>query len=249
VNEALAARQWPGEDAVGKRIATADKDAPWLTVIGVVKNTVRGRLSAPPDDEVYLPYLQATPYLEEQDSHFGYLTLVARTSGDAAALAPGMRRAVWSREPNAPIAEVAPMAVVVNTATAAPRFYLVLLAAFSAVALLLAAVGIYAVMSYAVARRTNEIGIRMALGAARAQVLRLVLRQGAAVGIGGAVAGLFGALALSHLMGSMLYGVGTRDPLTFGAVAALLTAVALFASYLPARRAARLEPVRALRED
>ena len=249
VNEALAARQWPGEDAVGKRIAMADKDAPWLAVVGVVKNTVRGRLAAPPDDEVYLPYLQATPYLEEQDSHFGYLTLVARTSGDTAALAPAMRRVVWRHEPNAPVAEVAAMAAVVNKATAAPRFYLVLLGAFSAVALLLAAVGIYAVMSYAVARRTNEIGIRMALGAARAQVLRLVLRQGALVGIGGAVAGLVGALLLTRLMGSMLYGVGARDPLTFGAVAALLTAVALGASYLPARRAARLEPLRALREE
>ncbi len=249
VNEALAARQWPGEDAVGKRIAMAGKDAPWLAVVGVVKNTVRGRLAAPPDDEVYLPYLQATPYLEEQDSHFGYLTLVARTSGDTAALAPAMRRVVWRHEPNAPVAEVAAMAAVVNKATAAPRFYLVLLGAFSAVALLLAAVGIYAVMSYAVARRTNEIGIRMALGAARAQVLRLVLRQGAIVGIGGAVAGLVGALLLTRLMGSMLYGVGARDPLTFGAVAALLTAVALGASYLPARRAARLEPLRALRED
>ena len=249
VNEALAARQWPGEDAVGKRIAMADKDAPWLAVVGVVKNTVRGRLAAPPDDEVYLPYLQATPYLEEQDSHFGYLTLVARTSGDTAALAPAMRRVVWRHEPNAPVAEVAAMAAVVNKATAAPRFYLVLLGAFSAVALLLAAVGIYAVMSYAVARRTNEIGIRMALGAARAQVLRLVLRQGALVSIGGAVAGLVGALLLTRLMGSMLYGVGARDPLTFGAVAALLTAVALGASYLPARRAARLEPLRALREE
>lgn len=249
VNETLAKRHWPGKEAVGQRIQMADENPTWVTVVGVVKDSVRGRWAAPPDDEVYLPYLQARRYLETPSSHFAYMTLVVRTSGDPAANVPGVRRIVWSHEPNAPISDVRTMADVVATATATPRFYLVLLGVFSGIALVLAAVGIYAVISYSVARRTNEIGIRMALGAAPRDVLRLVVGQGMIVGVGGSLAGLAGALALTRVMSSMLYGVGSDDPATFLAVVALLGTVSVVAAYLPARRATRIDPLEALRRE
>jgi predicted permease len=249
VNETLAKRHWPGKEAVGQRIQMADEHPTWATVVGVAKDSVRGRWAAPPDNEVYLPYLQVRRYLETPSSHFAYMTLVVRTAGDPAAIVPGVRRIVWSHEPNAPISDVSTMADVVATATATPRFYLVLLGVFSAIALILAAVGIYAVISYSVARRTNEIGIRMALGAAPRDVLRLVVGQGMIVGVGGALAGLAGALALTRAMSSMLYGVGSDDPATFLAVLALLGTVSVVAAYWPARRATRIDPLEALRRE
>jgi putative ABC transport system permease protein len=251
VNEALAARHWPGEDPIGKRLALADREpAPtWLTVVGVVKDTVRGRWGAPPEDELFLPYPQVKKYVEDPSSHFAYLTLVVRTVGDPAALAPALRSAVWARERNAPISEVRVLEEVVEEATARPRFYVVLLGAFAGVALALAAIGIYAVITFAVARRTNEIGIRMALGAEPGDVVRLVVGHGLLVGLAGALAGLLGAFALTRLMSTMLYGVGSHDPLTFASVVAVLAAAALLASYLPARRATRIDPLRALRYE
>jgi putative ABC transport system permease protein len=250
VNESLAARHWPGEDAIGKRLALADRDGPsWLTVVGVVKDTVRGRWGAPPEDELFLPYAQVRRYVENPSSHFAYLTLVVRTSGDPASLASALRSAVWAREKNAPISDVRVLEEVVEGATAQPRFYVLLLGAFAAVALALAAVGIYAVISFSVARRTNEIGIRVALGAEPGDVLRLVVGQGLRVGLVGALAGIAGALALTRLMSTMLYGVGSHDPATFACVVVLLAVVALLASYLPARRATRIDPLRALRYE
>jgi predicted permease len=250
VNESLAARHWPGEDAIGKRLALADREGPsWLTVVGVVKDSVRSRWGAPPEDELFLPYAQVRRYVENPSSHFAYLTLVVRTTGDPAALAPALRSAVWARERNAPISDVRVLEEVVERATAQPRFYVLLLGVFAAVALALAAVGIYAVISFSVARRTNEIGIRVALGAEPGDVLRLVVGQGLRVGLAGALVGVAGALALTRLMSTMLYGVGSHDPATFAAVFALLAAVALVASYLPARRATRIDPLRALRYE
>jgi putative ABC transport system permease protein len=250
VNESLARRHWPGEDAIGKHLALADREGPtWLTVVGIVKDTVRGRWGAPPEDELFLPYAQVRRYVENPSSHFAYLTLVVRTSGDPASLAPALRSAVWTRERNAPISEVRVLEEVVEGATAREHFYVLLLGAFAAVALTLAAVGVYAVISFSVARRTNEIGIRMALGAEPADVLRLVVGQGLRVGVAGALVGIAGALALSRLMSSMLYGVGSHDPATFVGVVVLLAAVAVLASWLPARRATRIDPLRALRYE
>jgi putative ABC transport system permease protein len=251
VNEALAARHWPGEDPLGKRLALSDREPTptWLTVVGVVKDTVRGRWGAPPEDELYLSYPQVRRYVENPSSHFAYLTLVVRTTGDPAALAPALRGVVWARERNAPISEVRVLEEVVAGATERPRFYVVLLAVFAAVALILAAVGIYAVISFAVALRTNEIGIRMALGAEPGDVVRLVVGHGLLVSLAGALAGLLGAFALTRLMSTMLYGVGSHDPATFAGVFVLLAGVALAASYLPARRATRIDPLRALRYE
>src|SRR5262249_46259236 len=250
VNESLAARHWPGEEAIGKRLALADSEnRSWLSIVGIVKDSVRSRWGAPPEDELFLPYAQVRRYVENPSSHFAYLTLVVRTSGDPAALAPALRSAVWARERNAPISDVRVLEDVVEGAVAQPRFYVLLLGAFAAVALALAAVGIYAVISFSVARRTNEIGIRMALGAERSDVLRLVVGQGLRVGLVGALGGIAGAFGLTRLMSTMLYGVGSHDPATFAGVVLLLAVVAVVASYLPARRATRIDPLRALRYE
>ena len=251
VNEALARKHWPGEDPIGKRITfdDQDKNPQWLTVVGVSKNTVRNAWGAAPQSETYLAYLQQRRYLERLSSNYTYLTLVLRANGDPSALAPSVRSAVWSVDPNATISQVLKMDDVAAMAVAGPRFYLMLLAVFASVALLLSAVGIYGVMSYSVSRRTHEIGLRMALGAEQGDVLRLVVRQGMLVALVGAGAGLVGALLLTRLMKTLLYGVQATDPITFGAVSLVLVVVALTANYVPARRASRIDPLIALRHD
>jgi putative ABC transport system permease protein len=252
VNEFLASRYWPGEDPIGKRITLDDPErdsVSWLTVVGVVKNAVRSEWSASEHEEIYLPFLQNRSYLEGSGAHVAYQTLVIRTSGEAAALAPAVRNAVWSLDSNLPVSEVQTMDAVVARATAQPRFNLFLLATFATVALVLAAVGIYGVMSYSVSRRTHEIGLRMALGAQPGDVVKVVVGQAMALAIIGASAGLVGALALGRFMSSFLYGVQPSDPLTFVAMAVVLGAVALAASYIPARRATRIDPLLALRHE
>ncbi|HEX8942200.1 MAG TPA: ABC transporter permease [Gemmatimonadaceae bacterium] len=253
INEFMAATRWRGEDAIGKRI-TLD-DSTWVTVVGIAKNAVREQWTAPPEDEVFLPYAQERAFQTSRASRFAYLTLVARmqcaTGGrcNAATLATPIVRAVRGIDRNIPISEVQTMSAVVEQATAESRFYLVLLGAFAAIAVALAAVGIYGVMSYAVARRTHEIGIRIALGAEPGAVLRFIVRQGMTLVFVGAGAGLVAALALTRLMGRLLYGVGPGDPMTFAVVTGLLCGVASAASYLPARRATRVDPLLALRSD
>jgi predicted permease len=249
VNQKLAGQYWPGEDAIGKRI---NLDAPgkpeaWLTVVGVAKDTVRSEWAAAPEEEVFLPYLQNRSYLENPGSHVVYLTLVVRTSGEASVLASAIRGTVGSLAKDVAVSDIQTMDAVVDAAMAQPRFYLLLLGAFAAVALTLAAVGIYGVISYSVTTRTREIGVRMALGATRAELLRLVVGQAMKVVVAGAAVGLAGALALTRLMETLLYGVGAADPLTFLSVSLVLVAVALLASYVPARRAMRADPLRALR--
>jgi putative ABC transport system permease protein len=248
VNEWLAAHHWPGEDAIGKRI-TLDDGESWLSVVGVVKNSVRADWAAAPDDEMFLPYLQTRSYQERPSNAWAYMTLVVRTTGDAASLAPALRSVVSSLDRAVPVSQLQTMEEVVARSNVRPRFYLLLLGAFAAVAVLLAAVGIYGVVSYSVSRRANEIGIRMALGARPGDVLRLIVGQGMGVVLAGAAAGLVGALALTRLMSSLLYGVGASDPATYVAVCLLMTAVALAASYLPARRATRIDPLIALRYE
>jgi putative ABC transport system permease protein len=251
VDEWMARQYWPGEDAIGRRLTLddLDKDPKWLTVVGVARDSARSDWSAPPENEMYLPFLQTRSYLESPRSQFTYLTLVVRTSAEPAALAPALRAAVWSADGHATVSEVQTMDDVVAGATASPRFYLLLLVTFATVALTLAAVGVYGVMSYSVARRRSEIGIRMALGARPADVIRLVLHESAAVAAVGTLAGLAAALALTHVMTSLLYGVGAADPLTFVSVSAVLALVALAATYVPARRAVRVDPLATLRSE
>lgn len=249
VNEWLAERYWPGVDPVGRRMTLGEPgpDATWLTVVGIARNAVRGEWAATPDEEVYLPLLQSRSYLESTRPQYSFLTLVVRTAGDPAALSPALRAAVRAADASVSLSSVQTMDAVVAQSTSSPRFYLLLLGTFAAVALAMAAVGIYGVTSYSVARRTNEIGIRMALGAKPADVLRLVMGEAAAVAAAGAIAGMVAALALSRLMAGLLYGVAATDPTTFAAVCAVLTLVALAATYVPARRAAGVEPLAALR--
>ena len=251
INDYMAQRYWPGEDPIGKRITLDDaaKNPSWLTVVGVVKNTVRSNWASPPEEEIFLPYLQSRAHLENPSAPYAYLTLVIRTSGDPASAAPAIREAVHSLNKNVPLSEVQTMDHVVAEATGESRFYVVLLGAFAVVSLVLAAVGIYGVMTYAVARRTREIGIRMALGAQRRDVLGLIVFNGVLPAVGGLAVGVGGALALTRLMATLLYGVQPSDPLTFTAVVLLLSSVAIAACYWPGRRATGVDPVVALRYE
>jgi predicted permease len=251
INDYLARRYWPGEDAIGKRITLDDpaKNPSWLTVVGVVKNTARSSWVSPPEEEVFLPYLQNRAYLDAPSPPFAYLTLVVRTSGGPAVLAPDIRGAIHALDKNIPLSEIQTIDHVVDEATGQSRFYLVLLGSFATVALLLAGVGIYGVMSYSVSRRTHEIGVRMALGAQGRDVLKLVVFQGIIQALVGVAVGLAGALALSRLMAGLLYGTRPTDPATFAAVVLVLGGVAVAASYVPARRATKVDPIVALRYE
>jgi predicted permease len=256
VNEFMAKRYWPNENPIGKRIALdrPSTATPWMTVIGVVKNVVRSDWSAPPAEEIYVAWLQEQNYLTSTGGHVD-MSLVVRASCppdgacDAAALTTPVRNVVWSFDRNVPVSDVFTMDQVETQATARARFTLVLLAAFAVIALVLAAVGVYGVMSYAVSRRMREIGVRLALGASPFTVVRMVVREGMTVAVVGAAVGLVGALVLTRSMASFLYGVRSSDPLTFAGVSIVLLGAALFATYLPARRAARTDPLIALRGD
>ena len=256
INERAAHEYWPGEDPIGKRISfDSDKANPptWLTVIGVAKDAKQYDWAGEAFPETYLAAFQNHDFLGdsglEAASHVSYITLVARTSGDPAALAPSMKEAAWSFDRNLAISQVVTMDGVVAEANAQPRFEMLLLTIFAAVALVLATVGIYGVISYSASRRTHEIGVRMSLGASRFDVLLLVVRQGVWLALAGSVTGIFGALLLSRLMAKLLYGVKPTDPATFVAVAAGLGLVAMLACYLPARRAMRIDPMAALRYE
>jgi putative ABC transport system permease protein len=252
VNEKLATRQFSGQDPIGQRITLdnpSSATARWMTIVGVAKDAVQGSWDDDRMAEVYIPYLQTSAYLQGAESRNTYLTLVMRTSGDPAALAPSARAAIWSIDGGVAIADVITMEAAVGSALARPRFQFMLLGLFAMVALLLAAAGIYSVMSYAISRRTQEIGLRLTLGAQRGDVLRLVLGQAMIRVAIGASIGLAGALALTRLMANLLYGVQPTDPLTFGVVSLVLIGAALLASYIPARRASRIDPMVALRQE
>jgi putative ABC transport system permease protein len=249
INNYFARRYWPGEDAIGKRVTFDDpaKNPSWLTVVGVVKDTARSSWVSPPEEEVFLPYLQNRAYLDTPSLPYSYLTLIVRTAGEPESLAPAIRGAIHSLDKNIPLSEIQTMDHVAAEATGQSRFYLILLGAFGTVALVLAGVGIYGVMSYSVSRRTQEIGIRMALGARGRDVLRLVVYQGIIQALVGVAVGLAGALVLSRLMAGLLYGTRPNDPATFAAVVLVLSGVAVAASYVPARRATKVDPIVALR--
>lgn len=256
INERAAREYWPGEDPIGRRITISDEKSSqptWLTVIGVVADAKQSEWAAKPDPEIYLAALQNGDFLGDGGAsiaaHMTYITLVVRADANPADIASAVKQTVWSFDRNLPISEVFTMDRVVADATAQPRFEMLLLGVFAAVALVLAAVGIYGVMSYSVSRRTREIGIRISLGASRADVLRMVVRQGMVQALAGAAVGLVGALLLAQLMADMLYGVRPSDPVTFGGVAMVLGLAALLATCVPARKATRIEPMTALRNE
>jgi predicted permease len=240
VNESLARAAWPGLDPLGKRITVSDETNP-REVVGVVRDLKQGEWAAEPKPEMYLPHAQAA-------SPSG-MTLVVRAAGDPLKLAPAVQSRVWAIDKSLPVSGVMSMEEVISGAVGPQRLNALLLGVFAAAALLLAVVGIYGVMSYTVAERTHEIGLRMALGAEGRDVLRMVVGQGLALASVGLAVGLAGALALTRLMSGLLYGVSATDPLVFGGVALVLTLAALLASYLPARRATKVDPMVALRYE
>ena len=240
VSEAVVRRHWPNENPLGKRIKLTLAGGPLRTVVGVVADVRHGGLHEAPRPTVYVPHSQ---------SPTGANAFVIRTTGDPIAALAQVRAAFRSVNPVMPLASTTTLEVLLDDSLRERRFHLALLGVFATVALLLAALGVYGVMSHATSERTHEIGVRMALGARAADVLRMVMRQGAVLAIAGAVGGLLGAAAVTRLLRGMLYGVTPLDPLAYLGAGALLLVAAGFACYLPARRAARLDPVTALRVE
>jgi putative ABC transport system permease protein len=256
LNERAAHEYWPGESPIGKRITItggSNSRPDWLTVIGVVADARQYDWAADPYPEMYLAALQTPEFLgagtDPIGPHMSYITLVVRADGNPDDLASAVRQTVWSFDPNLAISQVLTMDQAVADATAQPRFEVMLLGLFGAVALILAAVGIYGVMNYSVSRRTREIGIRISLGASRGDVLRMVIRQAMVQAAIGTVAGIAGAVLLSKVMTKMLYGVQPTDPITFGGVTVILGLAAFIATGVPARKAAQIEPMTALRSE
>jgi putative ABC transport system permease protein len=247
IDETFANTWFAGEDPIGRRIKInaghpppGGPPPPWITVVGVVNHVKNYGIDQESRVEAYVPYLQ---------SPVTGLTLLVKGPGDAAAAARAMRQAVRDADPTLPIYAVRTMEEYLARTLSPKRLMMLLLAVFAGVALTLAAVGIYGVMSYAVTQRTSEIGIRMALGAHPRDVLRLVVGQGMLLAIGGVLIGLAAAFALTRLLETLLFGVSATDPATFAGVALLLAGVAGLASWIPARRAARVDPLVALRYE
>lgn len=249
VNEKLAKAFWPNGDAVGKRITLDDprKDPVWLTVVGVIRNVKQWEWTAEPDYEFYLAFAQNAGFGGSTNPWFSAMTLVVRTSGEPLGLSRAVQNAVWSIDKNLPLSHVQTYEQIIAGSVWQERFNLLLVGLFAALALVLAAVGIYGVMAYSVTERTHEIGIRMALGAKQGDVLRLVVREGMGLAAIGAAIGLAGAFLLTRFLSGLLYQVKANDPVVFAAVPPLFAAIALLASYIPARRATRVDPMIALR--
>jgi putative ABC transport system permease protein len=245
ISRQLAAQHWPNEDPIGKRIKIGPLDSPnqWLTVVGVVADVRQAELYGDPRMDLYVPYAQ---------ERRGFVTprdLVVRTKGDATSVAGAVRQAIWSVDKDQPVSNVRTMDQVFAAAISKERFQALLLGLFAALALVLACVGLYGVISYSVAQRTHEIGVRVALGAQPVDVLRLMIRQGMTLTLVGLIVGIAAGSVATRVLSDMLYGVSTTDPLTFVGVPAFLLLVAFVACYIPARRATRIDPLVALRYE
>jgi putative ABC transport system permease protein len=242
VNQTMARTFWGNETPLGHRIQPG-MNGPMCTIIGVVEDVKNAGLDKPTGTEIFLPYAQ------QQGSGNRAASVFLRSRGDPTSLANAVRSAVRSIDPMIPVTNVQTVEQVLASARSRPRFLTLLLVLFSSVALVIASVGIYAVISFSVARRSKEFALRMALGAQQKDVLGLVMKQGAALALFGIAGGLLGAFALTRLMASLLFGVRPTDALTFVSISALLAAVALCASFIPAQRATRVDPMQALRHE
>jgi predicted permease len=241
VSEKTARHYWPNDDPIGKRIknGSTTSDAPWRTVIGVVKDVRQNDFIAEPKMQMYFTYRQLRSLMPN--------ALIVRTAVDPLSLASSVRNAIWAVDKDQSVANIDSMEHIVAGAVARQRFSMLLLAIFAGIALILAAVGIYGVMSYSVAQQTREIGIRMALGAQRSDVLKMTVKQGLRLVGFGLIIGLAAAFILTRVMASLLFGISATDPLTFISISLILLAVAILASYIPALRATRVDPMIALR--
>jgi len=245
VNETMARQFWPNGDALGKRLKLGvPKKAPWVTIVGVVADVRQMGMDVPVKAEMYFPYRQITTHFWNAPRD-----LVIRTTGDPLSIAAAVRQEIHEVDRDQPVSNVATMAELLGEETGPRRVGMFLLLAFAGVALLLASMGIYGVLSYFVSQQTSEIGVRMALGAERRHILGLVLRKGMGLAMAGVVLGLAAAFALTRLMASLLFGVSPNDPFTFAAISLLLMVVALLACYIPARRATKVDPLVALRYE
>jgi len=238
----MARRYWPKGDAIGKRfkIGGINTDNPWLTVVGIYDNVRQGGLDRDPRPWFIRPYNQAG---------WPWVSIVTRTAAAPGSFSDPVKKAIAVIEPNQPVSDIKTMDQVVGDSVSSRRFPMLLLSGFAIVALLLAAVGIAGVVAYSVVQRTQEIGVRMALGASRQNVFQLIVAHGgklAAVGVG---CGVVGAAVVTRVVTSLLYNVTATDPLSFIGTAVFLTIVALLASYVPARRATSVDPLVALRAD
>ncbi len=246
VDEEMVKRYWPNVDPIGKRISfgdpTKDTSSKWITVVGVVAHTKHEGLDAEARVQLYFDFQQAGPGLLN-------MAFAVRTAGDPLAATTAVRNAIHEVDRDVPLSNVKSMDQLLEMSVGQRRLSMLLLGVFAGIALVLASLGIYGVMSYSVAQRARELGVRMALGAARGNVLGLVLRQGMTLTVMGVVIGLLGAFALTRLMASQLYAVKATDPLTFTLVALLLTTIAAVATLVPALRATRVDPVVALRDE
>jgi len=242
VNETLARRLWPAADPVGQRIKlSADPQSPWITIVGVVNDIHQASLASPTHREFYLPYAQ--------NAWIGRTHLVVRTQAPAGQMAGPLRQALWELDPNLPFGGVVAMRDRIAASLHLPRFRMLLMGSFAGMALLLAATGLYGTLLYLVGQRTRELAIRIALGARRSNVLRLVIGQGMGLTLIGIAIGLGGAFAASRSLARFVFGVTTTDPETFVAVSATLAAVALVSCLIPALRATRIDPMAILRNE
>ncbi|HSK64989.1 MAG TPA: ABC transporter permease, partial [Pyrinomonadaceae bacterium] len=245
INETMARQYWPGQDPIGRRFNIGDaNDGEWMEIVGVVADVRQMGLDEPVKAEMYMPYQQVTdwPFFIPRD-------LAIRTVGDPLSVAGSVRQIVREVDPDQPISNIATMAEVLGDEAAQRRTGMIMLAAFAGLALLLASLGIYSVLAYFVTQHTNEIGVRIALGASRRNILALVLKKGMGLTLLGVVIGLAASFALTRLMSSLLFGVNASDPVTFIVVPLLLATVALLACWIPARRATKVDPLIALRYE
>jgi len=243
INQAMAKKYWPGEDVIGKRVSFADnpkKDDDWMTVVGIV-----GDVKDEPNSASAEPAFWWSDYeVSESD-----MSIAIRTKSDPRQVADSLRSTVHQIDPELAVADIKLMDAVAGASLSTPRFTFVLVGMFAALAILLAGIGAYGVIAYTVTQRTSEFGLRVALGAQRKDLLRMVLAQAARLAISGTVLGLVLALSLGRVVQTLIYGVSAADPLVFVSVVLLVPAVALLAAWIPARRAARSDPMQALRTE
>jgi len=245
INEAMARQYWPNQDPLGHRFRLPGAKAPWITIVGIVDNVRQMGLDVAGRAEMYFPCTQPA-------ASFGYTSprdLAVRVQGDPMRYANTVREAVWAVDRNQPVSAIMPMTQFVTDELASRQVLMQLLSFFAGLALLLAAIGLYGLLAYTVVQRMREIGVRIALGAQPRQILGATLGEGLRLVLAGLMAGAAGAWALTRVMRKLLYGVEATDPAVFGAAAILLVAVGLLACYLPARRAAAIDPMVALRYD